>query len=174
MTTPATMSAATAVRGTCYARTEFTTACASPAKTTSTNCDTQSSTLRTSLPAQGPINVFIHHNTLHAFEELSFTEALKSAAKIFGCQPYLSEERFRAELAKGRIRFAEVEAVLREDLGAQADELILPNCTRLDLRLAMLQYPLRFAPTPELLWFVAETDALRKCAAMFRRRCAAS
>jgi uncharacterized protein YbcC (UPF0753/DUF2309 family) len=114
------------------------------------------------LPAQGPINVFIHHNTLHAFEQLSFTDALKSGAKIFGCQPYLSEERYRSELAKGRIRFAEVEAVLREDLGSRADEVILLNCTRLDLRLAMLQYPLRFAPTPELLWFVAETDALRK------------
>ena len=55
------------------------------------------------LPAQGPITVFIHHNTLHAFEELSFTDALKAAAKVFGCQPYLAEERYRAELNRGRI-----------------------------------------------------------------------
>jgi hypothetical protein len=114
------------------------------------------------LPAQGPITVFIHHNTLHAFEDLPFTEAVKKGARIFGCQPYLSEERYRQELKRGRIRFADLEAVLRQHLGAWSDEKILHSCTRLELRLAMLQYPLRFGPTEELLWFVAETDALRR------------
>ena len=46
------------------------------------------------LPAQGPITVFIHHNTLHAFEELPFEDAVKRGAEVFGCQPYLSEDRF--------------------------------------------------------------------------------
>jgi uncharacterized protein YbcC (UPF0753/DUF2309 family) len=114
------------------------------------------------LPAQGPITVFIHHNTLHAFEDLPFAEAVKKSARLFGCQPYLSEERFRDELARGRIRFPDLEAVLREDLGTSADERILHCRTRLELRLAMLQYPLRFGPNEELLWFVAETDALRR------------
>ncbi len=114
------------------------------------------------LPAQGPITVFIHHNTLHAFEELPFTEAVKRAARVFGCQPYLSEDRFRQELGRGRIRFADLEAVVRENLGPLADEKVPGGCTRLELRLAMLQYPLRFGPTEELLWFVAETDALRR------------
>src|SRR5262245_24224850 len=114
------------------------------------------------LPAQGPITVFIHHNTLHAFEELPFTEAVKRAARVFGCQPYLGEERYRQELRRGRIRFADLEAVVRENLGAWADEKVLGGCTRLELRLAMLQYPLRFGPTEELLWFVAETDARRR------------
>src|SRR6266481_3431963 len=50
------------------------------------------------LPAQGPITVFIHHNTLHAFEELPFTEAVKKGGRVFGCQPYLSEDRYREEL----------------------------------------------------------------------------
>src|SRR5829696_6272383 len=62
------------------------------------------------LPAQGPITVFIHHNTLHAFEDLPFTEAVEKAAKRFGCQPYLGEDRYREELRGGRIRFAELEA----------------------------------------------------------------
>ncbi len=43
-----------------------------------------------------------------------------------------------------------------------ADEKILGFCTRLELRLAMLQYPVPFGPTEELVWFVAERDALRK------------
>src|SRR5205823_1716544 len=76
------------------------------------------------LPAQGPITVFIHHNTLHAFEHLPFAEAVKRAAKTFGCQPYLGEDRYREELSRGRIRFVSLEAVLSEDLGALAGETI--------------------------------------------------
>lgn len=114
------------------------------------------------LPAQGPITVFIHHNTLHAFEDLPFTEGVEKAARIFGCQPYLTEGRYREKLANGRIRLADVEAALREELGPRADERVFGSCSRFDLRLAMLQYPLRFGPTAELLWFVAETDALRR------------
>lgn len=114
------------------------------------------------LPAQGPITVFIHHNTLHAFEDLPFTEAVKEAATIFDCQPFLAKDRYRQELGRGRIRSADLLAMLREDLGARADEAILRTCTRLELRLAMLQYPLRYGPTEELLWFIAETDALRR------------
>ena len=37
------------------------------------------------LPAQGPISVFIHHNTLHAFEHLPFDDAVCEAAGVFGC-----------------------------------------------------------------------------------------
>src|SRR5687768_34409 len=114
------------------------------------------------LPAQGPITVFIHHNTLHAFEDLTFAEAVEKGAKTFGCQPYLSEDRYREELGHGRIRLADLEAVLHEELGARAHDRILRRCSRLELRLAMLQHPLRFGPTEELLWFVAETDALRR------------
>src|SRR5690348_18448051 len=50
------------------------------------------------LPAQGPIGVFIHHNTLHAFEHLSFEEAVIQAAQLFGAEPYMSEAAYRAEL----------------------------------------------------------------------------
>ena len=84
---------------------------------------------------------------------------------MFGCQPYLSEDRYREELARGRIRFDDLRAVLREDLGGRADEPVPPHGTRLDLRLAMLEYPLRSGPTEELRWFMAETDALRRVAA---------
>src|SRR5262249_51320105 len=96
------------------------------------------------------------------FERLPFAEAVKEGARVFGCQPYLAKSRYREELARGRIRFADLQAVLREDLGPRADERLLRLCTRLQLRLAMLQSPLRYGPTEELLCFVAETDALRK------------
>ena len=53
------------------------------------------------LPAQGPITVFIHHNTLHAFEDLPFHDAVKKGAQIFGCHPYLSEDRYREHWRAG-------------------------------------------------------------------------
>jgi uncharacterized protein YbcC (UPF0753/DUF2309 family) len=113
------------------------------------------------LPAQGPITVFIHHNTLHGFEHLPFEEAVEKGARVFGCHPYLPEQRYREALMRGRIRFDELQAVLEEDLGSRAEEEIPPRRTRLELRLAMLQHPLRTGPAEELQWFVAETDALR-------------
>lgn len=113
------------------------------------------------LPAQGPITVFIHHNTLHAFEDLTFDEAVQKGSRIFGCQPYLSKERYRAELARGRILPGDLRTVLRDDLGARADEPILSVGTRFDLRLAMLENRLHSGPDAELRWFIAETDALR-------------
>jgi uncharacterized protein YbcC (UPF0753/DUF2309 family) len=114
------------------------------------------------LPAQGPITVFIHHNTLHAFEDLTFSEAVKKGAHVFGCQPFLTEDRYRDELRKGRIRYAGLQEVLEQDLGARAGEKVPCFGTRLDLRLAMLQYPLRTGPTEELVWYVAETNAMRR------------
>jgi uncharacterized protein YbcC (UPF0753/DUF2309 family) len=114
------------------------------------------------LPAQGPITVFIHHNTLHAFEDAPFHEAVKRSASLFGCQPYLTEDRYREELKRGRIRFDKLKTVLIRDLGERGDEELPIFGTRLDLRLAMLQYPLRTGPTPELIWFVAEANALRR------------
>lgn len=114
------------------------------------------------LPAQGPITVFIHHNTLHAFEHLPFHEAVKRAKLTFDCQTYLSEDRYREALRRGRIRFSELQEVLEQDLGARAGATIPCFGTQLALRLAMLQYPLRGGPTEELVWYVAEANALRR------------
>jgi uncharacterized protein len=113
------------------------------------------------LPAQGPIGVFIHHNTLHAFEDQTFDAALEHGQQVFGCQPYLTEERYREELRRGRIRFAELQETLVLDVGERATECVTSFCRRLDLHLAMLQYPLYSASKEELLWHMAETDAVR-------------
>jgi uncharacterized protein YbcC (UPF0753/DUF2309 family) len=113
------------------------------------------------LPAQGPIGVFIHHNTLHAFEHQTFDEAVRHGSTVFGSEPYLPEDQYRDELSRGRILFSELRAVLERDLGTRGSEKIAGLSQRLDLRLAMLQYPLHDGQGPELDWVMAETGALR-------------
>lgn len=65
------------------------------------------------LPAQGPMGVFVHHNTLHAFQHLPFEEAVVAAGRLFGAEPYWPEEKFREALDRGRIRLDDIEAVLK-------------------------------------------------------------
>src|SRR5580658_975963 len=82
------------------------------------------------LPRQGPIGVFVHRNTLHAFEHLHFEQAVIEASHLFGAEPYMSEAAYRAELARGRIQLADIDAVL----DSEPDALIFPRLTRGSLR----------------------------------------
>jgi len=113
------------------------------------------------LPAQGPITVFIHHNTLHAFEAMPFDQAVQAGGRTFGCAPYLDEDRYREALERGRIRFDDLRAVLADELADQAAPGLTPEA-RLEVRLALLQYPIRSGSAAELLWFIEETDALQR------------
>lgn len=107
------------------------------------------------LPAQGPIGVFIHHNTLHAFEHLPFDTAVQQAGRVFGCEPYLSEARYHRERAAGRIRDDDLRAVLTEDLGGRGPVEIPPGVTRWSLRFAMLTTPAWEGTADEVRWKVA-------------------
>ncbi|MEO6810327.1 MAG: DUF2309 domain-containing protein [Isosphaeraceae bacterium] len=114
------------------------------------------------LPAQGPITVFVHHNTLHSLEDLPFDDAVKQGARIYGCHPYLPEDFYRGEAARGRIASKDLSAVLIDDLGEDADWLLGFMGTRYHLRFAMLEHPLRPGTDAELRWLIAETDALHR------------
>lgn len=125
------------------------------------------------LPAQGPINVFVHHNTLHAFEEQGFHEAVASAAATFGCHPYLPEADYRAEFIAGRISVAQIDAALAESTEGGEQSLADGLTTRLNLRRSMLLSTLHVAPAAELKWLMAETDALERFPADVERSLAA-
>lgn len=47
------------------------------------------------LPAQAPLKDFIHHNTLHAFQNMEFDSALSTASQIFGYNTLLTIEEYR-------------------------------------------------------------------------------
>ncbi|ADB17743.1 conserved hypothetical protein [Pirellula staleyi DSM 6068] len=114
------------------------------------------------LPPQGPISAFVFLNALQALEDLPFEEGLKEGARLFRCQPYLPEERYRERITQGRIRTIDLQQVLIDDLNGRASETIFGTTTRYELRLAMLRYPLRSGTAEELRWYMDETDSLKK------------
>jgi uncharacterized protein YbcC (UPF0753/DUF2309 family) len=113
------------------------------------------------LPAQGPISIFIHHNTLHAFEHLAFEDAVTLAADRLGREPFLPEARYRQKLASGRILAKDVDALLAEQLGAAAADPVANVGTRQDLWRALVLHGIPAAGR-ELAWILEETDALSR------------
>jgi uncharacterized protein len=114
------------------------------------------------LPVQGPIEVFVYFNTLEPFEELPFHEGVKAAMRLYGAQPYLTEAQYRELLDGGRITIADLQEVLKDELGPQDSDQIDLLGTRSQIRLAMLRHPMHVGPDAELRWAVAETDALHR------------
>jgi uncharacterized protein YbcC (UPF0753/DUF2309 family) len=114
------------------------------------------------LPAQGPISIFIHHNTLHAFEHLPFEEAVERAAGQLEREPFLPESRYREKLASGRILARDVEALLIEHLGVSAARDVAGVGSRLDLWRAVVLHGIPSATGRELLWILEETTALSR------------
>ncbi len=56
------------------------------------------------LPSQQALKDFIHHNTLHGFQEMKFYDAIFKASKIFGFQVHLQLPEYRQMYQSGRIR----------------------------------------------------------------------
>lgn len=69
------------------------------------------------LPAQAPLKDFIHHNTLHAFQNLKFHDALHSASEIFGYKVSLSLNEYRKLYGEGKIKKEALERVIAEHKG---------------------------------------------------------
>lgn len=114
------------------------------------------------LPAQGPISIFIHHNTLHAFEDLPFEQAVERAADELGREPFLSASRYRDKLASGRILAEDVEAIVREHLGANGASDVAGLGSRRDLWRAVVLHGVPAARGHELSWLLDETSVLSR------------
>ena len=69
------------------------------------------------LPNQEPLVNFIHHNTLHALQDLSFDDALSTAAQIFGYKVYLPLNKFRELWHKGLISESILKQIIIKDKG---------------------------------------------------------
>lgn len=64
------------------------------------------------VPHQGPIKDFIHHNTLHAFQEFPFVEACLRASRLYGARTFFPLETYRQLFQDGDI----VEQAVRESV----------------------------------------------------------
>ncbi len=94
------------------------------------------------LPDQGPLGVFIHHNTLHAFQHLPFHAAVQRGAMLLGARPYLEIETFRAAYRAGRIEARDLDhALLLHHGETDAAPLALGLSRHALLRLLMLHEP---------------------------------
>jgi uncharacterized protein YbcC (UPF0753/DUF2309 family) len=106
------------------------------------------------LPKQGPIGVFVHHNTLHAFQHLCFEQAVLEASQLFGAEPYMSEAAYRTELVRGRIQLVDIDAVLDNE----PDALIFTRLSRGSLRRAMITPGVREFDAATILWRTEQGD----------------
>lgn len=75
------------------------------------------------LPAQAPLKDFIHHNTLHAFQNLNFHKAIYKASAIFGYRVSLSLAEYRSLYNSGKISASVLDRIIVKRKGA--DQLAL-------------------------------------------------
>jgi uncharacterized protein len=69
------------------------------------------------LPAQAPLKDFVHHNTLHGFQHLTFSEAIRSASEIFGFRVSLSLTEYRNLYHSGQIKESILKRIIVEHKG---------------------------------------------------------
>ncbi len=111
------------------------------------------------LHAQGPMGVFVHHNTLHAFQHLPFEEAVIRAAETFHAEPYLSEQDYQEHRKQGRILDRDIDEILSREPDAVVIEGVL---TRRELRRVLLIPGVRRVNHGNLSWQIEEGNFLHE------------
>lgn len=118
------------------------------------------------LPGQGPILDFVHHNTLHGYQELPFEEALDTAQSLTGVSGYLPEQKFRELFQQQRINEADLDAAFAFYPGLLTEQAVCQVYERTIYRrdvykIALLQElsPLSFSG---LLWQIHHNHALQR------------
>lgn len=71
------------------------------------------------LPSQTPLKDFIHHNSLHAFQNMKFYDAIFKGSKIFGFQSTMELNDFRKLYEVGRIRPEILDRVISDRKGRE-------------------------------------------------------
>jgi uncharacterized protein YbcC (UPF0753/DUF2309 family) len=109
------------------------------------------------LPTQGPIGVFVHHNTLHAFQHQEFESSVIKAANLYKAEPFLSEATYQSDRARGRILDDDIVDVLSREPDA---EIIPGKLTRRQLRRALLLPGVRRVNGLDIAWQIEEGNWL--------------
>ncbi len=110
------------------------------------------------VPAQSPLDRFVHHNPLHAFEGERFEDAVVSASRVYGTEPFWPESAYREAYQQGRVRQADLRWAVEREVDAGPVAGIVG---RRDLTVAVLLHPIEPLSGEGLEWALSETDALR-------------
>lgn len=113
------------------------------------------------LPAQGPISIFIHHNTLHAFEELPFERAVVEGGQLLGCEPFLGANVYREAVANGRITRPALRSTVVAEL-SEGEGIEFPGGqSAAEVLELLLVHGIPPAGGRQLRWMIEEGDAGR-------------
>ncbi len=116
------------------------------------------------LPAQAPIQDFVHHNTLHGYQHLPFEEALEEAEKLTGISAYVPEDKNRKFYQQGRITDDDLTAVFTQLPDLKHEETICTLADKIirreDLYRIALLFDLKAISPSELTWQIEELAAL--------------
>ena len=114
------------------------------------------------LPGQAPIVDFVHHNTLHGYQHLTFPEALKAAREVTGAYGYEPIEKYREYFARGRINRDDLAEVLDGEEELRAADEFAAGLTRRDLYIAALTVPHTPVTGCQLNWQLEEMNAFER------------
>ena len=109
------------------------------------------------IPSQGPIGVFVHHNTLHHFEHLKFEDAVEHVGREVGAQPYLSHEEYLKAWQSGRITDDEVRTAVRFSPKNNEKSTVSPFISAEDLEFLAVQIPVKTHNLASLEWLILES-----------------
>ncbi len=118
------------------------------------------------LPGQAPLKDFVHHNTLHGYQHMAFTEALAKAYEQTGAYGYCPPETYRAHYRNGRITHADLHRVLAADSSLDCERKVLPpaikKLTRGEVFESVLVHGLEPLTPAQLDWELRENNALSR------------
>ena len=116
------------------------------------------------LPGQAPIRDFVHHNTLHGFQHLDFTDAIAEAHRITGASGFLPHETYREYFQRGRIDESDIDHVLGGDESLSSADVIADidgrELTKKEVYRAGLVYDFSPLTRSQLHWLIEEKNVL--------------
>jgi uncharacterized protein YbcC (UPF0753/DUF2309 family) len=114
------------------------------------------------LPAQGPLTVFVHHNTLHALEHLPFADAVREAQVLYGARAYMDQATFLAHYRTGRIRERDLKRALDLSLFDSSRQPLCLGLSERKVRELAVRHHVQHLPAAEVAYQIDEGDALRE------------
>ena len=118
------------------------------------------------LPGQAPIRDFVHHNTLHGFQHLDFTDAIAEACRVTGAKGFLPQEKYRDYFQRGRINESDLDNVLDEDESLCSEEVIADidgrKLTKKEVYRSGLLVDFKPITRSQLHWLIEEKHVLSR------------